>query len=232
MSLLSEIRDDIRATMVRDPAATNALEVVLFYPGFHARLAHRLAHALHRRGLPLVPRGIMHLVRFITGIEIHPGATIGPRLMIDHGMGVVIGETAEIGPDVTLYQGVTLGGTSTRRTKRHPTLVGNNVVGAGAKVIGAVEIGENARIGAGSVVITNVPAMATVVGVPGHIVAFHDDSNGVMQRLPDPEWERLNQLDERVDELRELLAHLEDHVGGLHDDHHSDERSRAEAPRS
>ena len=230
MSLLSEIRDDIRATMERDPAATNTLEVVLFYPGFHARLAHRLAHALHRRGLPLVPRGIMHLVRFITGIEIHPGATIGPRFMIDHGMGIVIGETAEIGPDVTLYQGVTLGGTSTRRTKRHPTLIGNNVVGAGAKVIGAVEIGENARIGAGSVVITNVPAMATVVGVPGHIVAFHDDSNGVMQRLPDPEWERLNQLDERVDELRELLAHLEDHVGGLHDDHHADERSRAEAP--
>ena len=230
MSLLSEIRDDIRATMERDPAATNALEVVLFYPGFHARLAHRLAHALHRWGLPLVPRGIMHLVRFITGIEIHPGASIGPRFMIDHGMGIVIGETAEIGPDVTLYQGVTLGGTSTRRTKRHPTLIGNNVVGAGAKVIGAVEIGENARIGAGSVVITNVPAMATVVGVPGHIVAFHDDSNGVMQRLPDPEWERLNQLDERVDELRELLAHLEDHVGGLHDDHHADERSRAEAP--
>ncbi len=230
MSLLSEIRDDIRATMERDPAATNTLEVVLFYPGFHARLAHRLAHALHRRGLPLVPRGIMHLVRFITGIEIHPGATIGPRFMIDHGMGIVIGETTEIGPDVTLYQGVTLGGTSTRRTKRHPTLVGSNVVGAGAKVIGAVEIGENARIGAGSVVITNVPPMATVVGVPGHIVAFHDDSNGVLQRLPDPEWERLNQLDERVDELRELLAHLEDHVGGLHDDHHSDERSRAEAP--
>lgn len=231
MSLLSEIRDDIRATMERDPAATSALEVVLFYPGFHARLAHRLAHALHRRGLPLVPRGIMHVVRFITGIEIHPGATIGPRFVIDHGMGIVIGETTEIGPDVTLYQGVTLGGTSTRRTKRHPTLVGSNVVGAGAKVIGAVEIGENARIGAGSVVITNVPAMATVVGVPGHIVAFHDDSNGVMQRLPDPEWERLNQLDERVDELRELLAHLEEHVGGLHDDHHAaEEPSEAKAP--
>ena len=231
MPLLSEIRDDIRATMERDPAATSALEVVLFYPGFHARLAHRLAHALHRRGLPLVPRGIMHVVRFITGIEIHPGATIGLRFVIDHGMGIVIGETTEIGPDVTLYQGVTLGGTSTRRTKRHPTLVGSNVVGAGAKVIGAVEIGENARIGAGSVVITNVPAMATVVGVPGHIVAFHDDSNGVMQRLPDPEWERLNQLDERVDELRELLAHLEEHVGGLHDDHHAaEEPSEAKAP--
>ena len=230
MSVLNEIRDDIRATMERDPAATSAVEVVLFYPGFHARLAHRLAHGLHRRGLPFIPRGIMQFVRFITGIEIHPGATIGPRFVIDHGMGIVIGETTEIGPDVTIYQGVTLGGTSTRRTKRHPPLVGNNVVGAGAKVIGAVEIGENARIGAGSVVITNVPAQATIVGVPGHIVAFHDDSNGVMQRLPDPEWDRLNQLDERVDELRELLAHLEDHVGGLHDDHHPEERSRAEAP--
>lgn len=229
MSLLSDVRDDIRATLARDPAATSAVEVALFYPGFHARLAHRLAHALHRRGLPLAPRGIMHLTRFLTGIEIHPGAVIGPRFVIDHGMGVVVGETAEIGPDVTLYQGVTLGGTSTRRTKRHPTLRGGNVVGAGAKVIGAVEVGEGARIGAGSVVITNVPPNATVVGVPGHIVAFHDDSNGVLQRLPDPEWERLNQLDERVDELRDLIAHLEEHVGALHEDQHAAER---ETPRA
>ena len=229
MSLLSDVRDDIRATLARDPAATSAVEVALFYPGFHARLAHRLAHALHRRGLPLAPRGIMHLTRFLTGIEIHPGAVIGPRFVIDHGMGVVVGETAEIGPDVTLYQGVTLGGTSTRRTKRHPTLRGGNVVGAGAKVIGAVEVGEGARIGAGSVVITNVPPNATVVGVPGHIVAFHDDSNGVLQRLPDPEWERLNQLDERVDELRDLIAHLEEHVGALHEDQHAAER---EPPRA
>ena len=229
MSLLSDIRDDIRATMARDPAATSAIEVALLYPGFHARLAHRLAHALHRGGLPLAPRGVMHLTRFLTGIEIHPGAVIGPRFVIDHGMGVVVGETAEIGPDVTLYQGVTLGGTSTRRTKRHPTLRGGNVVGAGAKVIGAVEVGEGARIGAGSVVITNVPPNATVVGVPGHIVAFHDDSNGVMQRLPDPEWERLNQLDERVDELRDLIAHLEEHVGSLHEDRHDAER---ETPRA
>lgn len=229
MSPFSGIRDDIRATLARDPAATSAVEVALFYPGFHARLAHRLAHALHRRGLPLAPRGIMHLTRFLTGIEIHPGAVIGPRFVIDHGMGVVVGETAEIGPDVTLYQGVTLGGTSTRRTKRHPTLRGGNVVGAGAKVIGAVEVGEGARIGAGSVVITNVPPNATVVGVPGHIVAFHDDSNGVLQRLPDPEWERLNQLDERVDELRDLIAHLEEHVGALHEDQHAAER---ETPRA
>ncbi|MBE7520553.1 MAG: serine O-acetyltransferase [Thermoflexaceae bacterium] len=220
MPTLSEIRDDVRAALARDPAARSTAEVILFYPGFHARLAHRLAHALHRRGVPLVPRGIMHIARFFTGIEIHPGATIGPRFFIDHGMGVVIGETAEIGAGVTLYQGVTLGGSSTRRAKRHPTLRENVVVGAGAKVIGAIEIGENARIGAGSVVVTNVPANATVVGVPGHIVAFHDDSNGVIQRLPDPEWERLNDLDRRMQELHELVAHLEDHLAGLHEDHH------------
>jgi serine O-acetyltransferase len=222
MGVLQEIRADIRAAMDHDPAARSALEVALFYPGFHARLAHRLAHALHRRGVPLVPRGIMHMARFFTGIEIHPGATIGRRFFIDHGMGVVIGETAEIGDDVMLYQGVTLGGTSTRRVKRHPTLRDRVVVGAGAKVIGAIEVGENARIGAGSVVVTNVPANATVVGVPGHIVAFHDDSNGAIQRLPDPEWERLNDLDRRVRELHELVEHLEEHIGGLHSNHHTE----------
>jgi len=223
VGVLSEIHDDIRATLARDPAARNRLEVVLFYPGFHARLAHRLANALQRRGVPLVPRGIMHVARFITGIEIHPGATIGPRFFIDHGMGVVIGETAEIGADVTIYQGVTLGGTSTRRIKRHPTLRDRVVVGAGAKVIGAVEIGENARIGAGSVVVMNVPANATVVGVPGHIVAFHDDSNGAIQRLPDPEWERLNELDGKVDDLHRLVEHLEEHLGSLHAGQHAGE---------
>jgi len=223
MSLLAEIRDDIRATLERDPAARSSAEVVLFYPGFHARVAHRLAHALHRRGLPLIPRGIMHVARFLTGIEIHPGATIGPRLFIDHGMGIVVGETAEIGADVTLLQGVTLGGTSTRREKRHPTVKDGVVVGAGAKIIGAVVIGENSRIGAGSVVVTNVPPNATVVGVPGHIVAFRDESNGVIQRLPDPEWERLNELDRKVQELHDLVAHLEEHLGELHEGHHNGE---------
>ena len=207
----------------RDPAARSSLEVVLFYPGFHARQAHRLAHWLHTHGVPLVPRGVMHVARFCTGIEIHPGAVIGSRLVIDHGMGVVIGETAEIGRDVTIYQGVTLGGTSTRRVKRHPTLRDRVVVGAGAKVIGAVEIGENARIGAGSVVVTNVPANATVVGVPGHVVAVHDDSNGAIQRLPDPEWDRLNELDKKVQELEALIAHLEEHVGTLHEGHHPED---------
>ena len=149
MSLFSEIHDDIRAAMSRDPAARSAIEVALFYPGFHARLTHRLANALFRVGVPLLPRGIMHMVRFLTGIEIHPGATIGPRFFIDHGMGIVIGETTEIGADVMLYQGVTLGGTSTHRAKRHPTLRDNVVVGAGAKVIGAIEVGENVQIGAG-----------------------------------------------------------------------------------
>jgi serine O-acetyltransferase len=225
MGWLSEMHDDIRGTMDRDPAARSALEVVLFYPGFHARVAHRIAHALQLRGVPLLPRGIMHITRFITGIEIHPGATIGARFFIDHGMGVVIGETAEIGDDVWLYQGVTLGGTSTRRIKRHPTLRDKVTVGAGAKVIGAVEIGENARIGAGSVVVTNVPANATVVGVPGHIVAFHDDSNGAFQRLPDPEWERLNELDRKVNELHELVEHVEQHLGLLHEGQHNGNES-------
>lgn len=220
MSLLSDIREDIQAAMDRDPAARNAAEVALFYPGFHARLAHRFANGLHRRGVPLLPRGIMHFARFVTGIEIHPGATIGRRFFIDHGMGVVIGETAEIGDDVMLYQGVTLGGTSTQRIKRHPTLRDRVVVGAGAKVIGGIEVGENARIGAGSVVVTNVPANATVVGVPGHIVAFHDDSNGAIQRLPDPEWERLNELDRKVQELHQLVEHLDEHMGVIHATHH------------
>jgi serine O-acetyltransferase len=218
--MLSGIRSDIRAALERDPAARNALEVFLFYPGFHARLAHRFANALYRRHVPLLPRGIMHVTRFITGIEIHPGATIGPRFFIDHGMGVVIGETAEIGENVMLYQGVTLGGTSTQRVKRHPTLRDNVVVGAGAKVIGAIEVGDGSQIGAGSVVVTNVPAGATVVGVPGHIVAYRDTSNGVIQRLPDPEWERLNELDRKVEELHDLVHHLEEHATETHDGHH------------
>ena len=227
MPLFSEIREDIRATMARDPAARSPLEVALFYPGFHARMAHRLANALYRHEVPLLPRGIMHVTRFITGIEIHPGATIGRRFFIDHGMGVVIGETAEIGDDVMLYQGVTLGGTSTHRVKRHPTLRNNVVVGAGAKVIGAIEVGEGAQVGAGSVVVTNVPARATIVGVPGHIVAYRDESNGAIMRLPDPEWDRLNQLDQRVAELHDLVHHLEEHSSGVHDGHHNETNGAA-----
>ena len=220
MSIIKDIIADINATIDLDPAATGKIEVILFYPGFHARLVHRLAHFLHKKQIKLLARGLMYWVRLITNIEIHPGAKIGPRFVIDHGAGIVIGETTEIGPDVTLYQGVTLGGTSTKKIKRHPTLVGDNIVGAGAKIIGAVEIGHGARIGAGSVVLTNVPDNATIIGVPGHITHVKDDSNGVIQRMPDPEWERLNLLDTKMDELNESIIHLQKHLEELHTEQH------------
>ncbi|MFQ5879147.1 MAG: serine O-acetyltransferase [Dehalococcoidia bacterium] len=210
MSLLESIKRDIQAALERDPAATSPSEVILCYPGFHARQFHRLAHVLYRRRMRIVPRLISHLSRFLTGIEIHPGASIGDGLFIDHGMGVVIGETAQIGDNCHLLQGVTLGGTSTRRTKRHPTLGHNVMVGAGAKLIGAIQVADNARIGAGSVVVTNVPPNATVVGVPGHIIAFHDPGNDTVVRLPDPEWDVIQQLERRVRELEARLATLEE----------------------
>lgn len=209
MSLLRSIRRDIDAALTRDPAAHSALEVILTYPGFHARTLHRLAHGLHRRGVPLVPRLISHAGRLMTGIEIHPGATIGEALFIDHGMGVVIGETAVIGDGCHLHQGVTLGGTSTRRVKRHPTLGRGVTVGAGAHVIGAVMIGDGARIGAGSVVVSNVPPNATVVGVPGHIIAYHDSGNDTIVRLPDPEWDRIEDLEQRVRRLEASARSVE-----------------------
>jgi serine O-acetyltransferase len=209
MGLLQQIKDDIRAARERDPAAINDLEVILTYPGFHARQVHRLAHALHRSGAEVPARLISHVARFVTGIEIHPGATIGQKFFIDHGMGVVIGETAIIGDNVHLFQGVTLGGTSTRRAKRHPTLRDNVVVGAGAKVIGDVTVGANAKIGAGSVVVTNVPPNATVVGVPGHVVAFADPGDDTVLRLPDPEWDIIQRLEARIEELEERLAAVE-----------------------
>ncbi len=206
MSVIGRIRRDIRAARERDPAAVSNLEIILAYPGFHARQFHRLAHTLYNLRVPLLPRLISHVSRFLTGIEIHPGAKIGERLFIDHGMGVVIGETSEIGDNCHLYQGVTLGGTSTKREKRHPTLGDNVVVGAGAQVIGAIHVGENARIGAGSVVVTNVPANATVIGVPGHVVAYYDPGNDTMIRLPDPEWDRIQALEDRVKQLEEHIA--------------------------
>jgi serine O-acetyltransferase len=214
MSLIKSIIRDVQVARERDPAAVSNLEVILAYPGFHARQFHRLAHALHKLRVPLVPRLISHLARFLTGIEIHPGAKIGEGLFIDHGMGLVIGETAEIGNNCSLFQGVTLGGTSTRRTKRHPTLGDNVVVGAGARLIGAIHVGDNARIGAGSVVVTSVPENATVVGVPGHVVAFHDPGDDTVVRLPDPEWDRLQALEERLQLLEERLRDLEKRQGG------------------
>jgi serine O-acetyltransferase len=209
MGLLKSIRSDIQAAKERDPAATSTLEVIFTYPGFHARQLHRLAHVLHTRGLRLPARLISHLGRALTGIEIHPCAQIGDGFFIDHGMGVVIGETTVIGDNCHLYQGVTLGGTSTKRAKRHPTLGNGVVVGAGAKVIGAVNIGDDAKIGAGSVVVTNVPPNATVVGVPGHIVAYADPGNETILKLPDPEWDVIQRLENRVAELEQRIVEME-----------------------
>ena len=204
MSVLRSINRDIRAIRERDPAARSNIEVVLAYPGFHARELHRLAHALHKVGLPVLPRAISNFSRFITGIEIHPGATIGEGLFIDHGMGVVIGETAEIGDDCHILQGVTLGGTSLHRTKRHPTLGSGVTVGAGAKLIGA-----------GSVVVTNVPANATVVGVPGHVVAYHDPGGDTITKLPDPEWDRIDALERHIERLDRRIRSLQERLESL-----------------
>jgi serine O-acetyltransferase len=206
------IRADFGAVFERDPAARNGLEVVLAYPGFHAIVLHRAAHALWTTGLPVVPRVLSHVNRLLTGIEIHPGAQIGKGFFVDHGMGVVIGETAQIGDGVTLYQGVTLGGTGKERGKRHPT-VGNNVlVSVGAKVLGAIQIGDNVKIGAGSVVLRSVPPNSTVVGVPGWVVATHPPDTDIHERvevLPDPEGETIQALQERVVLLEARLAALE-----------------------
>jgi len=205
MSLIANIRKDIKAARERDPAAVSTLQILLAYPGFHARQFHRLAHTLHRRRIKVLPRLVSHVSRFLTGIEIHPGAKIGEGFFIDHGMGVVIGETAEIGDNVTLYQGVTLGGTSQQRTKRHPTLGNNVVVGVGAQLIGNITIGDNTKVGAGSVVINSVPANATVVGVPGRVVAIRNPDTDTVERLPDPVGEKLALLERRVIELEKRL---------------------------
>lgn len=203
--MLASLRRDVRTVLERDPAARSALEVLLCYPGVHALAFHRVAHRLWRAGWTTLARWLSHVSRFVTGIEIHPAARIGPGLFIDHGMGVVIGETAEIGENVTLLQGVTLGGTSVRREKRHPTLGDNVVVGAGAKIIGAFTIGDNSRIGAGSVVVREVPPNAVVVGVPGRVTYRDGQRVGGIDLnqadLPDPVARALEQLLDRISVL-------------------------------
>jgi serine O-acetyltransferase len=207
--LFRTIREEIETIFREDPAAKSVLEIVLCYPGFHAIVWHRLAHKLYKAGVPLLPRMISQFSRFFTGIEIHPGASIGRRFFIDHGMGVVIGETAEVGDDVLLYQGVTLGGTGNEKGKRHPTLGDNVVVGAGAKVLGSIRIGDHVKIGAGSVVVHPVPDHCTVVGIPGRIVRSRGE-NGVLEhgKLPDPEGQAIDDLARRVDELEQMVRHL------------------------
>lgn len=209
--MLSILRADFRIIFERDPAARNWLEVLFCYPGLQALLFHRLAHWLYTVGLPFIPRLISHLARFLTGIEIHPGAAIGQSVFIDHGMGVVIGETAIVGDYTLIYQGVTLGGTGKECGKRHPTVGENVVVGAGAKVLGNIQVGNNVRIGAGSVVLRDVPSDCTVVGVPGRIiyrsgvrVAPLEHSN-----LPDSEAEVIRALVDRIEALEEQIQTLQ-----------------------
>ena len=203
------IKEQFDTIFREDPAAKSVLEILLCYPGFHAILSHRLAHRLHRWGVPLIPRFLSQVSRFFTGIEIHPGATIGRRFFIDHGMGVVIGETAELGDDVLLYQGVTLGGTGNEKGKRHPTLGNRVVVGTGAKVLGSIRIGDDVKIGAGSVVVHPVPDNSTVVGIPGRVVRTRGE-NGVLKhgKLPDPEGQAIDDLVRRVSDLEATLRQL------------------------
>ena len=215
--MLDTLKRDIQAVFERDPAARNVLEVLLCYPGLHALLFHRLAHRLWRTGWVILGRFVSHLGRFLTGIEIHPGARIGPGLFIDHGMGVVIGETTEIGVNCTLYQGVTLGGTSLKKEKRHPTLGKHVVVGAGAKILGAITVGDHSRVGAGSVVVTEVPPHSTVVGIPGRVVQRSGEKivetiDLNHHELPDPEAKAINYLADKVRELERELHQLRQEV--------------------
>ena len=215
--MFKRLKKDIQVVFDRDPAARSVWEVVLCYSGLHAIWFHRLSHKLYLRGWVLLPRMISNLARFLTGIEIHPGATIGEGLFIDHGTGIVIGETAEIGKNVTLYQGVTLGGTGKEKGKRHPTIGDNVVVASGAKVLGSFTVGEHAKLGAGSVVLKEVPPYATVVGIPGKIVCMYgekvrggeDDVDLRHDQLPDPEGQMLFCMQHHLQLLQEKITKLE-----------------------
>ena len=222
--MFGRIKKDVRAIFKRDPAAKSTLEILLCYPGLHAIWFHRLAHPLYKRGWVLLPRLISNISRFLTGIEIHPGAKLGEGLFIDHGTGVVIGETAEIGDNVTLYQGVTLGGTGKEKGKRHPTIGNNVVVATGAKVLGSFTVGDNSKIGAGSVVLHAVPPNSTVVGIPGQVVVKDGkkvnelsgseeyDIDLEHDQLPDPIAEMLICMHRNMTKMENRIAQLEEEV--------------------
>lgn len=204
---LCRIEEDIRTIFEKDPAATNILEVLCCYPGLHALLVHRMAHKFYKWNIPFIPRFLSNFSRFFTGIEIHPGATIGKKFFIDHGMGVVIGETTVIGDNVLVYQGVTLGGTGKEIGKRHPTLKDNVVVGSGAKVLGNITIGSNVRVGAGSVVVNDVPDDSTVTGIPGRVVMHKGQKIHQLQHniIPDPIKDALSELTHEIKDLKKLV---------------------------
>ncbi|BDG45526.1 MULTISPECIES: serine O-acetyltransferase [Parageobacillus] len=211
--MFKTLKEDIEVVFEQDPAARSYLEVILTYSGLHAIWAHRIAHALYKRKFYFLARLISQISRFFTGIEIHPGAKIGRRFFIDHGMGVVIGETCEIGDNVTVYQGVTLGGTGKEKGKRHPTIKDNCLIAAGAKVLGSITIGENSKIGAGSVVLKDVPPNSTVVGIPGRVVV----RDGVKVKkdlnhtdLPDPVADRIKELEAEIAKLRSEIESLKE----------------------
>ncbi len=208
--MFGAIREQLDTIFREDPAAKGIFEIVLCYPGFHAVLFHRLAHKLYNGGFTTLARSISQFSRWMTGIEIHPGAQIGRRFFIDHGMGVVIGETAIVGDDCLLYQGVTLGGTGKERGKRHPTLGNRVIIGSGAKVLGNITVGDDVRIGAGSVVLKPVPDHSTVVGIPGRIVRSRMDNEEALEhaKLPDPEGQAIDQLTQRVEQLETLVREL------------------------
>lgn len=209
LRVINKIKEDIKVIYEKDPAANNLAEVIFCYPGFQALLAHRIAHKLAYWKIPFLPRYISYLTRIITGIEIHPKAQIGNRFFIDHGEGVVIGETTIIGDDVLIYQQVTLGGIGSEHGKRHPTIGNGCIIGAGAKVLGNITLGENVRVGAGSVVLEDVPHNCTVVGIPGRIVQQkYIDHNGILMhnRIPDPISCELNRLKYEVRDLKEKLG--------------------------
>ncbi|MFC1862026.1 serine O-acetyltransferase [Chloroflexota bacterium] len=214
-SLFKRLKEDIQTVFAKDPAARSLAEVVFCYPGLHALWSHRLTHFLWRHRLRFLARLLSHINRFLTGIEIHPGAKIGRRFFIDHGAGVVIGETAEVGDDVLIYQGVVLGGTSLERKKRHPTIGNKVVIGTGATVLGAITIGDGVRIGSGSVVVSTVPPGRTVVGVPGRIVGDGREPlfNLEHGRLPDPVAEAIRLVLQEQDKLEERLKQLETSSG-------------------
>ena len=212
--MFENVRSDFKAVFDRDPAATKASTVILTYAGFHAIVFHRLSHWLLRKSVPFFPRLISYLSRFITGVEIHPAAQIGKGFFIDHGMGVVVGETTEIGENVTLFQGVTLGGTGKQRGKRHPTIGHHVMIGAGAKVFGPITVGDHVKIGANAVVLESVPPNSTVVGIPGKVVKLdgrrvQDEAMLDHRRMPDPIAERIEALERELEHLRQQVMEKE-----------------------